>query len=277
LINEIKKRSQNSVTASNNYNLYRLFVKYSTQIKQIKRRSKGIVVTLESFYEFILDIHESNEVSEFSHYVSTIVDFFKTFYILPSKTSMVHGIEMDSTLGYPTGIVLESLEQNWFLAIMYSSWFKFRNCNYNEDVLFDEKDQSFQHKNDTKDKYSYGQFNYFFETKFTFEPNLGSIKIARVMARNVEKCDIDGPFIDKIRANNEIDKSICFVLLDDVYSTRILTCAVTIDNHPVRNPQNVYRVVNKTSYTVTKTVQELTHIMMLPLNSDRDSIKKYYC
>ena len=225
-----------------------------------------------SFYDYIRIIMIKEE--NFKSYVESVVYFFNRVFILKMYSkAFIYGIEMDSLNSSYSRISRFNLLENWHEPFSYSSWFKLRSCNYDKNTLADDKEYTFLHKNDSKKRYLYGQFNYFFEFKPTFEPLLKTVLVASVLIRNHSKNTNE--YIDKININATVDTSLQFVSLSDVYSTRIMTCAVSKDNYPIQNPHRFYGSVSKTSSSYIKDIKSLTHLIMFTLNSDRNNIKDF--
>jgi hypothetical protein len=279
LISEIKKRSPNNLFAIN-FNLYKVFLKYKLYIEEYKKSKKKKNINqplILTFYQFIA---EGVKDSDFSSYASSVVKFFDDLIIQPHYSATVYGIKMDSTFYHEEklkyGDNMKDLKTNWYRPLIYSSWFKLRSCNYDVEELYQEQDETFLYRNDDNKNYSYGQFKYFFKLSFSFEPNLGLINLASVMIRRADYQDMNTKFIDRIEINEQVVESLTIISLTDVYSTRILTVAVTNDNYPVTKPNDTFNKVSKNSFQVMKESKYASHLMMLPLNSDRDAIKMYY-
>jgi hypothetical protein len=221
-------------------------------------------------------VADNDQLLEFKDYIISIVNFFnKEFIFVKYSKAIVYGIEMDSLSTSSKHISNNSnLKENWHKERSFSSWFKLRSCNYDRNELLDDKESSFMHKNDNKKKYLYGQFNYFFNLKPTFEPTLNNVLVASVLIRQHKKSEY---IIDKISIDQPVDGLLKYVSLTDVYSTRIMTCGVSEDNTAIRNPnKHDTSNISKTSSTFVKEKEFLTHLMMFTLNSDRDNIKENY-
>lgn len=273
LVNEIKKRSKD-IKEANGFTLFKLYRIYIDSTKKIKKSTKGVAVVIQSFYDFI--VADNDQLLEFKDYIISIVNFFnKEFIFVKYSKAIVYGIEMDSLSTSSKHISNNSnLKENWHKERSFSSWFKLRSCNYDRNELLDDKESSFMHKNDNKKKYLYGQFNYFFNLKPTFEPTLNNVLVASVLIRQHKKSEY---IIDKISIDQPVDGLLKYVSLTDVYSTRIMTCGVSEDNTAIRNPnKHDTSNISKTSSTFVKEKEFLTHLMMFTLNSDRDNIKENY-
>jgi len=203
LINEIKKRNS-SESSAKKFRLYMCFIYYVDYLKTLKKKYVGQKYLTLNFFEYLKKI--LIEVKDFTEYINKLIYYFNFQMNTPMYNSaIVYGIKMDSFGGKNEDINNNDLLNNWYHTKIYSSWFKLRNCNYNEGSLMDTKTNSFFNNNDSKEKYSYGQFKYFFEIKnFPPEPELKDLKFASVLIRYDSK-NSDRYSIDKVPINGFID------------------------------------------------------------------------
>ena len=115
------------------------------------------------------------------------------------------------------------LKNNWLRKQHYSSWAKLRYTDINEHLRSEDRTCGTQ-EYENHNHYLYGQFNCFLQLYSTADPFINNLSLASITCRR--HVTVEG--VDHIVADHDGDSFYVhkmFVLLNDVYSTPIMTCA----------------------------------------------------
>jgi hypothetical protein len=155
------------------------------------------------------------------------------------------------------------LAKHWFDTTHLSSWFKYRYqvLNYRHDTNF-----GFEHK-----YYLFGQFNYFFRVYLQGEPLLHGLPMASAVCRL--------PQVDKYMDTIDVTsasyvKQVQFVVLTNVFSTKVLIGARDSKKVPIKLKKNYGQITTKSTVRVfsNSLPSEATDLYLLDLNPNRKSL-----
>jgi hypothetical protein len=270
---EIKKKSSDA----GSFQLYQLFLKYQDYRNNMRKANRGYEYTKIGFYEYINELSCANDPDMYMcNYATSVVYYFtNTCVVKFYRRAKVYGTDMTSLYEVDDNCDYKLID-NWNNNVTYSSWFKFRSFLYENDNLYSNMDFNLLKENYVKDSnYKYGQFKFYFKIdNFVPEPSVSNNYFAS--ARVFNKVDLNQfktrkVYIDMISIENDIDETIHIISLNDVFSTRILTCGVDSSFLPIKlSPKVLPKEMNPAKiFSMSKFPH---YLLIFEMNANRKNI-----
>ena len=229
----------------------------------------------DSFLFYNFDVHNFTVIKDEGYFIVEDIIVIKqiilTFIPFRFSKAVVYGVLMKSRGTSCSEVKFSenplnpwnNLAKHWFDTTHLSSWFKYRYqvLKYRHDANF-----GFQHNN-----YIFGQFNYFFRVYLLGEPLLHGLPMASAVCRfsQVDK------YMDTIDIKSaSYVKEVQFVVLTNVFSTKVLIGARDSDKIPIKLKKNYGQIMTQSTVRVfsNSLPSEATDLYLLDLNPNRKSL-----
>jgi hypothetical protein len=186
-------------------------------------------------------------------------NYFYNTSIYKYNSAKIYGTEFTRRNYGQDNMFQDDLINDWNTPASYSSWFKCLNY-YDLSLINNKHDGSFGYYswckfsgtktkdlNDTKDRYLFGQFNYFIQIDDSFpDNNLHGTYIGCALTRYPMETDNDNYFVNFIEIrrhdenndeymDNSFNENIHFIDLEDIVPTRIMILGMDTNGKPIRN------------------------------------------
>jgi hypothetical protein len=279
LLIEIKKKCRSKNEARFKSPLYRMYIVYNYhKTNTISIRSS--IFTFFEFLKYIIDgtenskefcgryslrksesflmrqdfiVEKYTEADNEAQYIiledlKTVKIIIETFAPYRFSKSLVFGVLMKSRTMLSNCEIKETntpqllsnkLKNVWHDPIQLSSWFKYRYRSLN----YKHRDENFGF---CFDKFMYGQFNYFFRVWLPDEPLLHGLPMASAVCR-ISTIDKYMNIIDLSSSTESFVKEKRFVVLTNVFSTKILVGARDSIKMPIKLKKNYNQINSKST------------------------------
>ena len=256
----VKKIFGSFEEAINKSKLYSLFINYRS-IGNASNIPIKVDIKNSTFFEYIKFISKK-EGHSLNQFCVNLINYLYNRKIVKYCSAMIHGTEFPiRDYENDNDMFTDDLISQWNTSGSYSSWFKCLDY-YNLKMLNNQNDGSFGYHswcnfsnskandnklNQNKDRYLFGQFNYFFKVDESFpDSNLHGSHIGCALTRYPIETDNDNYFVNFIQIrqynnnlnqyfDNSLNKDIYFIDLEDVVPTRIMILGMDELKKPIRN------------------------------------------